>query len=352
MRALILDKIASVTQNAALRRDVRISDKYPCREGDIIAVRILTSKAAYNALELTTGRMSTLKQGDIIAGALGHRNALQGYAGHIPESLETGDTINLLNMGGVLGVCTSHSPLVGPPHQCEVLGSILSFPTLNSRQGVPANIATNAPPLQSKLQSNLPPIIAVIGTCMNSGKTEACLTIIQQLVRRGLKVSAAKTTGVSLRRDILAMEDAGATAIAIFTDLGVVTTQANNAANLTKTLVNQLAQGSPNVIILELGDGLLGEYGVAAILSDPQIAASLTSIVLAASDPVGAWGAVELLNHRHQITPTLITGPATDNTAGSEVIYRETQIPGLNARHNPLEIADLLTKTLTPKTHV
>lgn len=352
MRALIIDKIASVTQNAALRRDVRIDDTFPCQEGDIIAVRLLTSKAAYNALELTTGRMSTLKQGDIIAGALGHRNALQGYAGHVPKSLKTGDTINLLNMGGVLGVCTSHSPLVGPPHQCEVLGSILSFPTLNSRQGVPANIGTNSPPLQTKLQPNLPPIIAVIGTCMNSGKTEACLTIIQQLIRRGLKVSAAKTTGVSLRRDILAMEDAGATDIAIFTDLGIVTTQAANAANLTKTLVNQLAQNAPDVIILELGDGLLGEYGVAAILSDPQIAASLTSIVLAASDPVGAWGAVELLSHRHKITPTLITGPATDNTAGSEVILRETQIPGLNARHNPTEIADLLSQTLTAKAHV
>ena len=346
MRALIVDKIASVTQNAALRRDVRVDDKYLCREGDIIAVRLLTNKATYNALELVTGRMSTLKQGDILAGALGHRNALQGYAGHIPTELKTGDTINLLNMGGVLGVCTSHSPLVGPPHQCEVLGSILSFPTLGSRAGIPANISANCPSLQSKLADDLPPIIAVIGTCMNSGKTEACLTIIQQLVRRGLKVAAAKTTGVSLRRDILAMQDAGATETLIFTDLGIVTTQESNAANLTKTLINQLAESKPDVIILEFGDGILGEYGVSAILNDPHIAKAMTSIVLAASDPVGAWGAVELLQNRHQISLTLITGPATDNTAGSAVIARETNVTGLNARHNPVEIADLLTKSI------
>ncbi|MFM9872831.1 MAG: hypothetical protein ACKVQS_05125 [Fimbriimonadaceae bacterium] len=351
MRALILDKIASVTQNASLRRDVRINDKYACQEGDIIAVRLLTNKATYNALELTTGRMSTLKQGDIFAGALGHRNALQGYAGHIPTSIKTGDTINLLNMGGVLGTCTSHSPLVGPPHQCEVLGSILSFPTLGSRTGVPANISSNCLPLQTELTTKIPPIIAVFGTCMNSGKTEACLTIVQQLVRRGLTVAAAKTTGVSLRRDILAMEDAGATKTLIFTDLGIVTTQESNAPALTKTLINQLAKSNPDIIILEMGDGLLGEYGVAAILNDPEIAKSLTSVVLAASDPVGAWGAVELLNHRHNVTPTLITGPATDNTAGSDVIFRETNIQSLNARHNPVEIADLLTQSIT-KAHV
>mgnify|MGYP006171762225 CR=1 FL=1 len=40
---------------------------------------------------------------------------------------------------------------------------------------------------------------------------------------RGLSVHAFKATGVSLRRDILAMEDSGARRSMIFTDLGIVT---------------------------------------------------------------------------------------------------------------------------------
>ncbi len=344
MRPLVLDKIASVTLNCDLRRDVRIADEYPCREGDVIAVRVKTTKSVYNSLELATGRISAINQGDVIAGALGHRNALQGYAGVIPKTLKRGDCINLLNLGGVLGVSTSYSPLVGSPHECEVLGAVLSFPVLGSRKGIPCNIANGVAPLDESMCQTSIPIIAVAGTSMNSGKTEACLSIIQQFVRRGLRVAAAKTTGVSLRRDILGMQDAGATEVLIFTDFGVVTTQPSNAAELTKTMINRLVATEPDVILLELGDGLVGDYGVAAILGDPEIAKSLTAVVLAAADPVGAWGGTRLLIDRHQITPALITGPTTDNIAGISVVERETSVTGLNARHSSEAIADLLSQ--------
>lgn len=346
MRPVLLDKVASVTLRCDLRREVRVADDYPCREGDVIAVRLLTNKSTYNTLELSTGRMSTLKSGDLIAGALGHRNAVQGYAGTIPTKLKTGDKINLLNMGGVLGVCHSWSPMVGPPHECEVVGAVQAFPSLAERKGVPANIATGLAPLDSTLQKRLPPIITVAGTSMNSGKTEACLTIIQQLVRRGLKVSALKSTGVSLRRDVLAMQDAGAGEIRVFTDLGIVTTQASNAPGLTRTMLNQLAAHHPDVIVMELGDGLIGDYGVSAILDDPELKSALKTVVLAASDPVGAWGGVELLQIRHDIQPILVTGPATDNQAGVAVVERETGVCCLNARHDAHGMSDLLLSQL------
>jgi hypothetical protein len=346
LKPVQLDKVASVTLNCSLRREVRLADDYPCREGDVLAVRLLTNKTNYNSLELSTGRMSSLKEGDVIAGALGHRSALQGYAGSIPKTLRTGDHINLLNLGGVLGTCESFSPMVGPPHVCEVLGSVLSFPNLSSRRGVPANIAESCGPLDKSLKGGLPPVIAVVGTSMNSGKTEACLTIIQQLVHRGAKVAAAKATGVSLRRDILGMQDAGAEDVMIFTDLGVVTTQASNAPALTKTMLNRLAQQKPDVIVLELGDGLIGDYGVSAILSDPEISGALSSVVLAASDPVGALGGVSLLSERHRFRPDLITGPATDNLTGIRIIERETGVKALNSRHSSREIAQFLLASL------
>lgn len=335
----MLDKVASVTLNCALRREARLSDEYPCNEGDVIAVRLLTSKATYNSLELISGRMSTLKEGDLIAGALGHRNAVQGYAGVIPKTLKTGDQVNLLNLGGVLGACESYSPIVGPPHVCEVIGSVLSFPDLTSRKGVQANIARDLPPLDDSVLPGLPPVIAVVGSSMNSGKTEACLTIVQQLVHRGLRVAAAKATGVSLRRDILGMQDAGAFEVMTFTDLGVVTTQPSNAPGLTRTMLNRLALTKPDAIVIELGDGLIGDYGVAQILSDPAIAGVLTCVVLAATDPVGALGGEIVLTTRHNLKPTLITGPATDNIAGIRAIQRETGVLAMNARHHPGDLA-------------
>lgn len=346
MRPVLLDKIASVAIPCKLRREVRVADHYPCREGDVIAVRLLTTKSTYNQLELATGRMSTLKQGDVIAGALGHRNAVQGYAGTLPTELKTGDKVNLLNMGGVLGICNSWSPIVGPPHECEVVGAIQSFPSLAERKGVAANIASGVAKLDEHLVSDMPAIIAVAGSSMNSGKTEACLTIIQQLVRQGWNVAAFKATGVSLRRDVLAMQDAGADEVRVFSDFGVVTTQAKNAPGLTRTMMNELAARRPDVIVIELGDGLIGDYGVSAILDDAAIKAALTTVVFAAADPVAAWGGVSLLKERHGILPLLVTGPATDNRAGVQAVERETGVRGLNARHHATEIAELLTKEL------
>ena len=64
---------------------------------------------------------------------------------------------------------------------------------------------------------------------------------------RGLAVHAFKATGVSLRRDILAMEDAGARRSMIFTDLGIVTTTAASGPALTRTMLTEMAQGRPDV---------------------------------------------------------------------------------------------------------
>ena len=50
------------------------------------------------------------------------------------------------------------------------------------------------------------------------------LTAIQEMTHQRRTIHAAKATGVSLRRDILAMEDAGAARSLVFTDLGAVTT--------------------------------------------------------------------------------------------------------------------------------
>lgn len=177
---------------------------------------------------------------------------------------------------------------------------------------------------------------------MNSGKTEACLAVIQQLVRKGLVVAAAKATGVSLRRDILGMEDAGASETMIFTDLGTVTTGPANAAQLTKTMLNRLSRNKPDVIVLELGDGLIGEYGVSAILNDKETTRTFRTILLAASDPVGALGGVSVLRERHGLEPTVVTGPATDNNAGTRLIGRETNVPAINARLH----ADVLSQML------
>jgi hypothetical protein len=350
MKTIVLDKIASVTRSCELKREVRISPEIPCEEGVVLAVRVLTDKSTYNQLELPSGRMAQVKRGDVVAGALGHRHALFGYAGHLPEKLAPGDTVHMLNMGGVLGICDSVSPDLGPPFACEVLGSVLHFPYLGERIGVAARIGGQPLDLAARLDAMGVPVVALVGSCMNCGKTAAACALIRELSHssQGLTVDGFKATGVSLRRDVLAMEDAGARRTGLFTDLGIVSTTDANAAAVTRTLLTGLAAGKPDAIVAELGDGLLGAYGVAAILDDAEIRSAFTAVVLAANDPVAAWGGVRMLRERFGIEPVAVTGPATDNLAGTRIIEEQLGVPAINARLHAPKLAELVRAKMGP----
>lgn len=346
MKSVIVDKIASVAQHSDLGRELRLSADIPCEEGVLVAVRVLNNKTRYNQLELTSGRMAAVNQGDVVVGALGHRKALRGYSGHLPSELHPGDSVQLLNIGGVLGICDSANPDVGPPFDCEVLGTVLHFPYLGERIGVPARAGGSALDSEVALNTHNVPVVALAGTCMDSGKTAASCAIVGRLRHLGLKVSACKATGVSLRRDILAMEDAGAGETMIFSDLGIVTTTADNGPALTKSLLNHLALKKPDVIVLELGDGLLGAYGVEAILSDASIREAMTAVILCANDPVSAWGGARLLREQFEIEPAVVTGPATDNAVGVDQITERMSLPAINALSNGVALGDLVAELL------
>jgi hypothetical protein len=349
VKNVVVDKIASVAQHSDLGHELRLSADIPCDEGVLVAVRVLNNKTRYNQLELISGRMATVNQGDVIVGALGHRKALRGYSGTLPLKLDVGDTIQLLNIGGVLGLCDSANPDVGAPFDCEVLGTVLHFPYLGERIGVPARAGASKFDKDAVLETKGVPVIALAGTCMDSGKTAAACAIVSRLRHLGFNIAACKATGVSLRRDILAMEDAGAEESMIFSDLGIVTTTAENGPALTRALLTSLAKEKPDVIVLELGDGLLGAYGVEAILTDKEIRNALTAVVLCANDPVSAWGGAKILREQFDIEPAVVTGPATDNSVGIDQIAERLSLQGINALSSGVALGDLVAEILNSR---
>ena len=340
MRSVMVDKIASVTQACGLSHEVRIAPEIPCEEGLVLVVEVQNNKANYNTLELTSGRMAKVVRGDIVVGALGHRKALFGYSGHIPQTLNPGDIIQMLNIGGVLGICDSATQDKGKPFDCKVLGTVLTFPYLGERIGVPAKVGYKPLDYGAALNARGVPVVALAGTCMEAGKTAAASAIIARMRHRGLIVDAFKATGVSLRRDIMAFEDSGARRTMLFTDLGVVTTTEKSGPALTRTMLSEMAAGRPDAIVFELGDGLLGTYGVESILRQPDIKSALTAVVLSANDPVAAWGGVKLLRERFGIEPCVVTGPATDNQVGIEIIREQMNVEAFNAISNPADLGD------------
>jgi hypothetical protein len=337
-----LDRIASATRNLRLSHEVIVGDEIVPAEGYTLAVRVLTEKSTYNTVEDVSGRMMALRSGDVLAGVLGARRALRGYAGDVPPSIAVGDTIEVLNLGGILGRCTSVNPDIGPPFKAEVLGAILSFPDLGDRIGKPATIRENAVPAADTLEARLP-IVYVAGTCMNAGKTVAATELVRGLTRAGHRVAAVKLTGVSLMRDTLSMLDAGAVSALTFNDAGMASTHAGTTVAVARGLLNRLAAdrvARPDVVVAELGDGILGEYGVQDILRAPDLTGLAAAFVMAAPDPVACWGAKQLFDQQFRLPITVFTGPATDNEVGRHYIQAELLRPAFNAmREAPALVA-------------
>ncbi|MAI62601.1 MAG: hypothetical protein CBB87_09010 [Micavibrio sp. TMED27] len=322
-----IDKIASITKNLELKNEEQITDELSCEMGTVLAVRVLEDKSVYNELELPSGRMSKLKKGDIIAVALGQRMALQGFVGHLPKKLKTDDVIHLLNFGGVAGVCTSANVQeVGEPLRVRVLGGII-------RDGKLLNIGQKSKfePLEN--MTNKVPLIITTGTSMDSGKTTVATEIIKTLTRMGMKLAGAKLTGVGAQRDLFKMEDYGIYDRVSFVDCGVTSTAnmpADQMVAVAKGALEHLSKSNPDAIMVEFGDGLMGRYGVNAILEDPQIQANVRFHIGCARDPVGAIG---LAKGCEEIGLPLdvLSGPVTDNQVGKDIIKEQLGLLTYNA---------------------
>jgi hypothetical protein len=104
-------------------------------------------------------------------------------------------------------------------------------------------------------------------------------------------------------------------------------------APVAKTIVGKLNESAPDLIVLELGDGILGGYSVESVFDDAELRGAMAALVYCASDYVGAWGGVELLKRRG-LTVDLVAGSVTDSQMGEDYIEGEFNVAAGNARRD------------------
>jgi hypothetical protein len=331
-----VDKIGSATSPLGLAKTVGlISSSESTQSGDVVVVRALTDSATYNMLELPTGRLAKINPGDLLIGVLGRRRALKGFVGEVPSSLNSGDELHLLNMGGVIGYCTGHHSSLGDAIKLEVIGLVCD------ENGRVLNIADAALPPQTTL-GDTAPIVMIAGTSMNSGKTYAATELIKQATRAGLRVAAGKLSGVACLRDTLNMADHGAVTTASFLDCGLPSTvDVVDLAPAARAIIARLNEANPDLIVIELGDGILGGYSVDTVFADSELLDATAAIVFCASDYVGAWGGIELLRQRG-VKIDVISGSVTDSKMGEDYIRAQFDVPAANARREGSALFELV----------
>ena len=163
--------------------------------------------------------------------------------------------------------------------------------------------------LQRPMRSAEIPLIVVVGTSMNSGKTTATVALTHGLTRAGFAVAALKGTGTGSFGDVNDYADAGAAFVGDFTDAGMVTTYLEPLERV-KTGIETLlaaaeAQGA-SVAVVEIADGIF-QKETAALLADPDFVGRMNGSVFACGDAVAAAGGVSVLA-RLGLRPLCLTG--------------------------------------------
>lgn len=345
MATLVIDKIGSVTKNLNLGHEVEVNDNIITEHGAVLAVEVLEDKTIYNVLEQPSGRMSKLKKGDVIAVALGERAGLKGFVGVMPKDVQTGDVINLLNMGGVAGECLSaNKKEVGDPLRVQVLGAIVDT------KGKPLNINQKKLFEEADKLTSKVPLIVTTGTGMDAGKTTVSAQIIKAMNRMGMTLAGAKLSGVGAIKDLFEMSDYGVKRTVSFIDCGISSTAnipADRLVRIAKGAINFLAaHEKPDAIMIEFGDGLYGRYGVHGLISDKEIQSHVRLHIGCARDPVGALKLAEECTALG-LPLDIIAGPVTDNSVGQDFVREQTGLFPFNAFESNSDLYDLLAAKWT-----
>jgi hypothetical protein len=337
-RPLTIDAFASVTARLELGNPIELARDVVCEPGTVVAVRALAENPLYPDLETVDGSFVKVTPGMIIAGALGSRQALRGFVGYTPYKLSAGDRLHLLNLGGVIGRCIGGHKDLGDAIPVEVLGCVARGRRILS-------IKEGALP-EAPVLGRIKPIVLVLGSCMNVGKTAATTELVKRFAADGLKVGAAKVSGVAALRDTRKMKLAGATRVYNFVDCGYPSTvDAHDVGEIARRIAARLDADNVDLIIMELGDGILGHYKVDTVLRDPSIMANVAAIVFCAGDLVAAWGGKEILSGLG-VSIDVVCGPATDNVAGTSYLENALGLPAANALTETDKLHDLVAAHL------
>ena len=290
--------------------------------GDIVLACV--EKIGKNAnLELTGGRRCSMHEGDLIAVVFGNRYATKQFEGHARVD---GDRCDLLSMGGLCGLVESKHASVSEPTKLRLVGA------LGDSSGLPLKLHQFSLPPLPALGEQQPRVVVVCGTSMDSGKTHTVMSTIIGLRRHGHAVAAIKLTGTATGSDRWSMLDAGALVVLDFIDGGLPSTylcKLDELLDLYKLLLAHASSHSVDCVVVEIADGLL-QSETAALLQTASFTTNIHSWILAAGDPLGAFGGTSMLR-KWGIEPIAISGLVSMSALGIREVHAATQLPCLTA---------------------
>lgn len=287
------------------------------RPHDVMIAEV-QSGGRHAGIELDCGRKAAFDVGDILGVALGHRYATAQYLGEVPDQLYS--EYHMLSQAGVCGRVVSAPAGFPRPTILRPLG------LLAGEDGRAVNLRDFSLEV-APVDEPLPTVILVVGSSMDAGKTTTAAAVIRGLSRAGSRVNAGKLTGTACRKDLLAMHDAGAVRTIDFSSVGFASTAKTTCEELEQiahVMTSQLASDSPDFIVLEIADGIIQKETamLMTLMNDQHL---FNHLVLAIHDAMSAPTCVSMLREKWGLTPTLISGVASQSPLSISEVRQITE---------------------------
>lgn len=329
----VFGSLARISDLRSFAYDVERVPNEEWQSGDYVQAEVTGERSELYQIEEIGGVMVPVEAGDIVIGALGHRAAtLEGVGSY---SAVVGDDLQAMTSAGLFGAFTSLSRFMPRPLSLRYLGHVKR----DSRIVRMRDFA-----LQNDIIDFSVPTILIVGTSMSAGKSVTGRLAIAVLSSAGFKVVGAKITGAGRFRDILSFHRCGAHRIYDFVDAGLPSTVVPESEfrNAIRPLLTRINSDKPDFVVVEAGASPLEPYNGAAAIS--ELGSNVVCRILAASDPYSVVG----VQAAFEFKPDLVTGPATNTSAGIDLVDKLTGIQAINILDEASvpEFRKLLSRTL------
>ncbi len=250
------------------------------KPGDLVLAKV-DALGHHANLQLPDGRRRRLFPGDTIVVAYGNRYACEQFEGRVPGGL---GPCHLVAGGGIAAHALSwHARISRGPTRISPIG------LLADDAGRPVNLQDFAlEAAGTKLAA--PPVLAVLGTAMDAGKTQTAAFLLRGLRAAGQRVGYIKVTGTGAGGDTWLLKDAGADRVLDFTDAGMASTYLADVKQIEEamhTLVQDMAGHGMDTVVMEVADGVY-QRETSRLIAGNAFSETVNGVVLAARDSMGA----------------------------------------------------------------
>lgn len=293
------------------------------RAGDIVLARV-ESIGHHTRLESPHGRRAWMFVGDEILVAYGNRYAPDQFEAEVPGDL---DRAHLVAAGGMASrMITCHASMSRP----TVLRPLGLLSDGAGMLTLPRFAPFGADP-SARVRAIRPSVIAVVGSSMNSGKTTTAAALVRGLSAAGRRVVSGKVTGTGAGGDPWLFHDSGSSRVLDFTDFGYASTYLLSHAEvraLFLSMIDELSAGDPDVLVLEIADGLF-QREVQPLIADAAFAASVDHLVFSCGEVLGAVAGVSALRLAG-LSPVFVSGVMTASPLAVREAAEAVSVPVLD----------------------